>query len=69
MNFDDLDDRYKSQVTKEYYAKSPFASIEKLKNGAFLVVNLVNGCEFHPADTWQKAKAAREEIVSHYKYL
>ncbi|MDP6081708.1 MAG: hypothetical protein QF435_16745 [Arenicellales bacterium] len=28
MNFDDLDDRYKGLVTKEYYAKSPFASIE-----------------------------------------
>jgi len=66
MNFDDLD---RGQVTKEYYAKSPFASIEKLKNGTFLVVNLVNGCEFHPADTWQQAKAVREEIVSHYKYL
>ena len=54
-------------VVNEYFSRSPYASIEKLANGSFQVVNLVNGCEFHPASTWNQAICIRQEIVQHYK--
>ena len=58
-----------SPAVKEYFSRSPYAVIELLKNGTFQVVNMVNGCEFHQANTWADATAIRAELVNHYKNL
>ena len=54
-------------VLKEYFALSPNASIEKLKNGCFIVHNKVTGCESYGFQTYPAALEMREIIAHRYK--
>lgn len=52
---------------KEYFAKSPFATITAYRRG-FVVENIVTGGK-HPVATWDEAKNLRGEIAQRYQTI
>lgn len=51
-------------VTREYFARSPYATIEAHRRG-FVVHNLVTGGQ-HPCPTWAVAVATRSALSHRY---
>lgn len=49
---------------KEYFARSPWASITAYERG-FVVHNFVTGCQ-HPKATWKEAEELRSELKNRY---
>jgi hypothetical protein len=60
-------DCVKGSIKKEYYARSPYSSIEAYERG-FVVHNFVVGSQ-HPCKTWAEASALRGEIAGRYKTI
>jgi hypothetical protein len=56
---------YQDTVVKEYFERSIYATIMKLRNGRFLVYNIVI-CNYVPAPTWEEAKCIRYAIARRY---
>tara|TARA_Y100000310_G_scaffold326094_1_gene390511 strand:+ start:84 stop:356 length:273 start_codon:yes stop_codon:yes gene_type:complete len=56
-------------VIKEYYGLSPYASIEVLKNGRFIVSNKVTNCEHYGFTNYAEAKEQREVLAQKYKTI
>lgn len=52
---------------KEYFSRSPFATIMAYTRG-FVVENLVTGGK-HPVATWMHATSLRSEIAQRYQTL
>lgn len=52
---------------REYYSKSPYATITAYRRG-FVVENIVTGGQ-HPAATWDAALAIRSALVSRYQII
>jgi hypothetical protein len=57
----------KGSVKKEYYARSPYSSIEAYERG-FVVHNFVTGSQ-HPVATWAKADELRRNITGRYQTI
>lgn len=60
-------DVVRGEVKKEYFARSPYATIEAYTKG-FVVHNLVVGSQ-HPCATWDQANALREGITGRYQTI
>jgi hypothetical protein len=57
-------------IAKTYFTKSPYASIEKLSDGSFEVVNHVDGCtRYKCGKSWFNAQAQREVLINKYKSI
>ena len=54
-------------VRKEYYARSPYATIEAYTRG-FVVHNLVVGTQ-HPVSGWEAAQSLRGDIAARYSMI
>ena len=54
-------------ANKEYFSKSPFATITAYVRG-FVVENLVTGGK-HPIATWQHAVSLRAELAQRYQTI
>ena len=52
---------------REYYAKSPYATVTAYRRG-FVIENIVTGGK-HPAATWGAACAIRAELVGRYQMI
>jgi len=55
------------QPGKEYYSKSPFATIIAYRKG-FVVDNIVTGGK-HPVPTWERATCLRGQIATRYQTI
>ena len=63
----DLWDFVAGDIKQEYFARSPFSSIESYEKG-FVVHNFVTGSQY-PCQTWKEASDTREGIVNRYKMI
>lgn len=61
---DDAWDCVAGRETKEYFSRSPYATIVAYERG-FVVHNLVTGGQ-HPCPTWAKALAVRGALADRY---
>lgn len=60
-------DCVKGSLTKSYFERSPYSSIDCYNRG-YIVWNHVVGSQ-HPVATWQQATALRAEISGRYKTI
>ena len=60
-------DCVEGQAVREYFTKSPYATVTAYKRG-FVTENLVTGGK-HPAATWNKACSIRSALVNRYQVI
>lgn len=66
--FSELPEEYQDSIVKEYFERSPYATICKLANGKFLVRKCVTMC-FIPCPDWSTAASTRECLRQTYVRL
>ena len=61
--------KFHGKVVKTYFGNSPYADIDKLENGCFVVHNKVTGCEHHGFTAWADACECREMMSQRYQAI